>query len=498
MATAGTRAGWRWLAERYGAEPVQPLPAVSGLPSSGRPAPDLQGQLTFAFKHERLHLELLARLLARIEPVELEEWIRREPTGQYARRAGFFFEWLTGRALAVPDTAAGNYVDAIDAGAYLTSTSFIAVKRWRVRNNLPGTRLFCPVVSRSPEVRAAEAIDFAHALAELESAYGLDILQRSAVWLTIRESRASFAIEHEESRQSRIQRFAATMESQCGRAEDPLALDSLAALQASILGPAATRYGLRRSPVFVGHLNTYSDVVDYIAPHWDETLPLLEGLRASLACTAGQPPAVRAAVAAFGFVYIHPMSDGNGRISRFLINDILRRDGAVPAPFILPVSASIARSAFARAVYDQTLEVFSRPLMRKYAQQYQFGAMTEYEDGVRSNFQFGAYEDAMAAWRYPDLSEHAAYLGGVLRHTLDVEMPDEAAYLRGVYNARREVKNWLEGPDTEIDRIVRAVRENGWAVSNKLKKEFPMLADTKLAGRIEHAVQAAFSPGSAR
>lgn len=281
MVTAGTRAGWRWLAERYGAEPVQPLPAASSLPASVRPAHDLQAQLTFALKHERLHLELLARLFARIEPLELEVWIRREPTGQYARRAGFFFEWLTGRTLAVPDTAAGNYVDAIDAGAYLTSTSFIAVKRWRVRNNLPGTCQFCPVVSRSPEVLAAEAIDFAHALAELESAYGQDILQRSAVWLTIRESRASFAIEHEHSQQGRIQRFAATMEFMCGRSEDPLALDSLAALQASILGPAATRYGLRRSPVFVGHLNTYSDVVDYIAPHWDATLPLLAGLRAS-------------------------------------------------------------------------------------------------------------------------------------------------------------------------------------------------------------------------
>lgn len=36
---------------------------------------------------------------------------------------------------------------------------------------------------------------------------------------------------------------------------------------------------------------------------------------------------MRSAVAAFGFVYIHPLADGNGRVHRFLVNDILRRDG---------------------------------------------------------------------------------------------------------------------------------------------------------------------------
>jgi Fic family protein len=53
-------------------------------------------------------------------------------------------------------------------------------------------------------------------------------------------------------------------------------------------------------------------------------------------------------VAAFGFVYIHPLADGNGRVHRFLVNDLLRRDGAVPEPMILPVSALIAGSAAER------------------------------------------------------------------------------------------------------------------------------------------------------
>ena len=47
--------------------------------------------------------------------------------------------------------------------------------------------------------------------------------------------------------------------------------------------------------------------------------------------TAGLPSQARATLTSVGFVYLHPMTDGNGRISRFLINDILRRDGALPA-----------------------------------------------------------------------------------------------------------------------------------------------------------------------
>ena len=57
------------------------------------------------------------------------------------------------------------------------------------------------------------------------------------------------------------------------------------------------------------------------------------------------------------------MSDGNGRISRFLINDVLRRDKAIPAPFILPISATITGTVIDRRGYDEVLELFSKPLL---------------------------------------------------------------------------------------------------------------------------------------
>lgn len=506
--------GYRWLAAAYGADPVQPFRVDSQIARSrstvreegyvheyyvpaARPDDTFAGHLAFALRHEGVHLEFLSRLFAAAGPAELEQWIVREPTGQYARRAGFFYEWLTGQQLDFAGVTAGNYVNALDEDEFLTAAHSLNNPRWRVRDNLPGTRGYCPVVARTAQVRSAEQYDCARSLQQLEQDFGADLLMRSAVWLTIKESRASFAIEHEEKHVDRIQRFAAVMERRCGAYESPLLEASLTELQAEILGERATRYGVRRSPVFVGEVHAYTPIVHYVAPHWDDAPALLAGLREFDARTRGRSSVLRAAVLSFGFVYIHPMADGNGRISRFLVNDVLRRDGAVPPPFILPISATITASAHTRRSYDQVLEVFSKPLMDHYRQAYRFGQKQAAEDGVVYDIQFDAYADALSAWRYPDLTAHAEYLGEVVRVTIEQEMRDEAGHLRALRLAREGVKNWLEGPDADIDRIIRAIRQNGGQVSGKLAKEFPALQESGLAEAIAGVIAEAFGePGA--
>jgi hypothetical protein len=501
--------GYRWLAERYNVSAVQPFRAQSAIAGSratvreggyvrefytpvARPANTLAGHLAFALKHEGIHLEFLARLFEVAPAADLEAWIAAEPTGQYARRAGFLYEYLTGRQLAFPGVATGNYVTALDEKTYLTASQPVNNPRWRVRDNLPGTRDYCPLVLRTARVRQAEQYDCAQHLADLEVEFGADVLQRSAVWLTIKESRASFAIEHEEQHVDRVRRFAAVMEQRCGQYEEPLSEGALGALQAQILGPRATRYGVRRSPVFVGEVDGFTEVVHYIAPHWNDAPALLSGLREFASRTAGVSALVRAAVLSFGFVYIHPMSDGNGRISRFLINDVLRRDQAIPAPFVLPVSATIISSIVNRRGYDQVLELFSRPLMRKYAEAWRFGAEQVAEDGVHYNLQFDAYQDALPAWRYPDMTDHVEYLAEVVQTTIEQEMRKEANYLRNLRMARERIKMVIEGPDGDIDRILRSVRDNGGKVSNKLLREFPILADKAMTNEVEAIIRAVF------
>ncbi|WP_199688105.1 Fic family protein [Noviherbaspirillum sedimenti] len=503
--------GFKWISEQTGIAPTQPFKVTSRLgtnrkslhangfaqevyPAQFRPEPTIPGHLTFALKYEIVHLEFLSRLFSTLEPGILEEWIRDEPTGSFARRVGFLYEWLTGKLLDVPD-AGGNYIEALPEDKYLTAARPVNHQRWRVRDNMPGNPSFCPIVYRSRQVETVEGYDCAKALNELEVEYGAHLLMRSAVWLTIKESRASFAIEHEEKQVDRIKRFAAAMAERCGKGNDPLDTKELTDLQTAILG-RATRYGLRKSPVFVGHTSGYAEIVDYVAPHWDHTSELLNGLQEFLSRTRQRSSILRAAVASFGFVYINPMADGNGRISRFLVNDVLRRDGAVPEPFILPISATITNTTKAKAGYDHTLEELSKPLLDTYKDRYKFGQEVPYEDGVVSNFHFDAYDEALHVWKYPDLTAHAEYMGEVIQMTIQDEMNKEAMYLRNLERAREGVKNWLEGPNTDIDRIIRSVSQGGaWKVSNKLAKEFPALAEAEVAENVVKAVREAFNAG---
>src|SRR6266851_5461103 len=155
--------GYRWLIEHHGLNVTQALrnETVVGptraVVSDGtterrtvqgplRPEPTMAGHLSFALKHEGVHLEVLSRLFAIAPAAEIVDWIRREPTGQYARRAGFLYEWLTGRRLDVPDTKRGNYIPAVDPEREFVASAPVNNSRWRVRDNLLGGAVFSPQV----------------------------------------------------------------------------------------------------------------------------------------------------------------------------------------------------------------------------------------------------------------------------------------------------------------------------------------------------------------
>ena len=152
--------GFKALEARFGIMPVQPLRVASviGTARAMRESPGCRepvsgclpagryfaGHFEFGLKYEEIHLEFFTRLFAVCGPQPLEEWCRAEPFGQYARRAGFFYEWLTGNRLDVPDLAGGTYIDAISDDVYLTRTKAVRERRWRINNNLPGTPAFVP------------------------------------------------------------------------------------------------------------------------------------------------------------------------------------------------------------------------------------------------------------------------------------------------------------------------------------------------------------------
>jgi len=111
-------------------------------------------------------------------------------------------------------------------------------------------------------------------LTDLALEFGEDLLMRSAVWLTLRESKSSFAIKGEDDQADRIQRFA------------------------EILGRLTTlqRFGLRQSPVFVEEVVRYQEVIHYVAPPAKDVQAMLDGLAIFWERTKGQAAVLRSAV----------------------------------------------------------------------------------------------------------------------------------------------------------------------------------------------------------
>src|SRR5882724_10481552 len=93
------------IAERH-----HPVPNASWnlLTPRHRPPNTPEGQIVFALKWEGVNLGVLAALF------KIIELVRATPTGSFARRIWFLYEWLTGRKLDVPDPGKVRVVSVVD------------------------------------------------------------------------------------------------------------------------------------------------------------------------------------------------------------------------------------------------------------------------------------------------------------------------------------------------------------------------------------------------
>lgn len=449
-----------------------------------RPSDDVMAHLVFHLKHEIVSFELLVRAFEKIDHKLIENYINSEPTGQYARRLGFLYEWLMDKQLSITAIIGGNYVDVLDGEQFVVASSSTKDTRWRVNNNIAGTPSFAPVVIKTDAVKAAIEFDIKDKLDKISEEFGEDLILRSSVWITLRESRSSFIIEGEGKKENRIERFAAVMAEQVGKGEMPLNPKALARLQQEIIGRSLSieTFGVRQSPVFVGESNfrEKKEIVRYIAPPQQMVDEQLQGLSEFMDKTQGQSSIMRGAVAAFGFVYIHPLADGNGRVHRLLINDILRRDRQTRDPIILPISKAIIEDGSSRKAYNQVLDTISKAVMKSLDGQYQFKEHIRYADGIRSNLVLNDTSQALPLWRYMDLTPHVVYLANLLQKVITEDMPEESRYLRHYDSIRENLKNIIDMSNHDADRIIRSIIDNQGVRSNKLVKEYPMLADDEL------------------
>ncbi len=134
--------------------------------------------------------------------------------------------------------------------------------------------------------------------------------------------------------------------------------------------------------------------------------------------------------------------------------------------------------------------------MRTLAETYRFSETpTVYPDGITSNFVFEGSETARHAWRCLDLSPHVAYMADVVQRTVREDMLEESRYLRSHGQARSAIKEIVEMPDAQIDRVIRSVQNNKGELSGALRKELPILEEPGLWDSVVQVVHRAFEIG---
>ena len=254
---------------------------------------------------------------------------------------GFLYEWLLGVRLDLPAAQRGAYASVVDPDLQWAIVG-VTSTRHRVKNNLPGTPLFCPMVFRTESLNAFRARNLAERARAAVAGVPADLLARTAAFLLLKDSRSSFDIEGEHPPQDRIQRWGKAI-GEAGRR--PVDLDELLRLQRLVVGDARfVHLGLRVEGGFVGEHDRESGapLPVHISARHDDLSSLIEGLVAFDRMAALHlDPVIAAAVLAFGFVYIHPFEDGNGRLHRYLMHHVLAERGFNPPGVVFPVSAAI-------------------------------------------------------------------------------------------------------------------------------------------------------------
>ena len=150
------------------------------------PHATLEGHLTFALKYEGLDLAVLKRLFLAAGAGAIETLVREKSTGAYARRIWFLYEWLTGRRLDLPNASTGRYVPVVDPEQQFVAKGENA-PRYRVKNNLPGTPAFCPLVFRTKALEQFISLNLPDRARETVAAVPRDLLARTAAFLLLKD-----------------------------------------------------------------------------------------------------------------------------------------------------------------------------------------------------------------------------------------------------------------------------------------------------------------------
>ncbi len=439
------------------------------------PGDTIGDHLEFALKYDGVSLDSLKVIFEAVSEHDITDYITSKPTGKYARRIWFFYEFLTGCRLPIDQVSSGNYVKALEPDLYYTLSEGERIRRYRVINNLLGPREFCPIVRKTEKLKEMNQINVQEKCIKLIRSYPRERLRRALIYLYSKETKSSFEIENIKADASRTEKFMASLD--LARQQDFCNKELLIRLQNQIVDPRFKSDDYRVVQNYVGQTISYQrELIHYVCPKPEDLPDLMKGLLRShqMIMTNGMSAVVHAAIVAYGFVFIHPFEDGNGRIHRFLIHNIFSLRGVVPEGLMFPVSAVMLNNP---ETYNDSLEAFSGPLNQ----------LVEYS--LDRQAQMNVLNDTAHWYRYIDMTTQAEALYDFVLQTIERELIDELSFLERYDHAKKLIQDVIDMPDRKIDLFIRfCLQNNGKLSINKRNSHFDFLRDDELRS-MENAIR---------
>jgi hypothetical protein len=402
--------------------------------------------------------------------------LNESPRGAYIRLACYFWEEFSGSILEPVPRIGGNTQPVFDPDRYLTCKG-VRVPRWRVLFNGIGSIRYCATVERTAAIEAAIRSDILGRTKQFIESLGAVVMDRALAWAYLHETDSSFAIEREAPSEDKARAFVDLLHQ--AHEPRPLSEDYLVELQnATILNPYDKAAAFRSEQNWLAGPGRGAMAVTYVPPPPELAHELMSELIA-LATTAPKEidPVVAASVISFGFVFIHPFMDGNGRLSRFLFHYALCQSGKLEKGLLLPVSVAMKRH---EADYLAALQQYSRQARQRW--------------GVRwideGNYAL-TFRGTPANYRYWDATACVEFGYRMAEQALEIELRQETEFLAVYDRVVRAVNERFDVRGSDLATLVRCCLDNRDVVSNKRRKQFAGRVPEDVFDFIESQAQAA-------
>lgn len=429
------------------------------IPASMAPAADdLLGHVLFALKHEGTELAILAQALPLIAEPTLRAAIDASPSSQYLRKVGYLWEHFTGQRIQRhADNLRTAYVPLFDPAQYITVAGE-KNSRWRVLFNGIGNLDYCITLRRTDELQALLERNLLQQATEFSESLPRDILNRALAWAYLHETRDSYAIENESPSEDKANRFVNLLRQahQSRRLDE----DYLVELQNAVISNVyALAAAFRHEQNYLSNGLRGALGVTYVPPAPALGRELMEQLMQ----LANQPPEdldplLLASIVSFGFVFIHPFMDGNGRLSRFLFHQVLCQRGALKHGLLLPVSVVLRQN---EADYLATLQRFSEPARR-------FWQVTFIDEGQFA-FDFTGHP---ALYRYWDGTACAEFMLRATEQALERHLKEETLFLNRYDAIYRRIDQQFDIPNSILSRLVMFCLDQNGKLSQNRRKQY--------------------------